>query len=100
MVEKWHNLTMCKKCLAAKFGWKYQKVRVEVYLMSELYPKQIARDNYDITHNPNVKVKYPTLYKEVVEHDKVSTSSWYDLSFGAYSEFQEYIQDKNIGYVS
>ena len=68
--------------------------------MSELYPKQIARDNYDITHNPNVKVKYPTLYKEVVEHDKVSTSSWYDLSFGAYSEFQEYIQDKSIGYVS
>lgn len=67
--------------------------------MSGLHHEQIARDNYDIIHNPNVKTKYPTLYKEVLEHDKVSTSSWYDLSSEAYKEFQEYIQDKSIGYV-
>lgn len=67
--------------------------------MNNLHHEQIARDNYDITHNSNVKEKYPTLYKEVLEHDKVSTSSWYDLTPKAYAEFQEYIQDKSIGYV-
>lgn len=63
-------------------------------------PQQIARDNYDITHNANVKEKYPTLYKEVLKHDKASISSWYDLTPKAYAEFQEYSQDKSIGYVS
>ena len=38
---------------------------------------QMVNDNYDVIHNPKVKEKYPTLYKEVVEHDRVSTSSWY-----------------------
>lgn len=64
-----------------------------------MYHKQIVRDNYDIIHNPNVKEKYPTLYKEVWEHDKITTSSWYDLTEKAYMEFQEYIQDKSIGYI-
>ena len=67
--------------------------------MENLHHEQIARDNYDILHNQKVKEKYPTLYKEVLEHDKVSTSSWYGLTEKAYTEFQEYIQDKSIGYV-
>ena len=64
-----------------------------------LHHEQIVRDNYDILHNPEVKKKYPKLYTEVLEHDKISTSSWYDLTEKAYVEFQAYIQDKSIGYV-
>lgn len=60
---------------------------------------QMVNDNYDVIHNQKVKEKYPTLYKEVVEHDRVSTSSWYELSDKAYEEYQEYINDKSIGYV-
>lgn len=60
---------------------------------------QMVNDNYDVIHNPKVKEKYPTLYKEVVEHDRVSTSSWYELSDTAYKEYQEYINDKSIGYI-
>ena len=56
---------------------------------------QMVNDNYDVIHNPKVKEKYPLLYKEVVEHDKVSTSSWYELSDAAYKEYQEYINDKS-----
>lgn len=67
--------------------------------MSGLFHHQIARDNYDITHNPKVKEKYPTLYKEVLEHDKVSTSSWYDLTLTAHLEYKKYIDDRTIGYV-
>lgn len=64
----------------------------------ELLPQQIVRDNYDILNNPKVKEKYPTLYKEVLEHDKVSTSSWYDFTPIAYEEFQKYSLDNSIGY--
>lgn len=60
---------------------------------------QMVNDNYDVIHNPKVKEKYPTLYKEVVEHDRVSTSSWYELSDTAYKEYQKYINDKSIGYI-
>ena len=63
----------------------------------ELLPQQIVRDNYDILNNPKVKEKYPTLYKEVLEHDRVSTSSWYDFTTTAYEEFQKYSQDTSIG---
>lgn len=61
---------------------------------------QIAIDNYDILHNAKVKEKYPTLYNEVYEHDKVTRSSWYDLSEKGYKEFQEYLKDVNIGYIN
>ena len=54
---------------------------------------QMVNDNYDVIHNPKVKEKYPTLYKEVI------SSSWYELSDAAYKEYQEYINDKSIGYV-
>ena len=67
--------------------------------MGGLYHIQMVNDNYDIIHNPKVKEKYPTLYQEVIEHDKVSKSSWYDLSEGAYLEHQVYIHDEEIGYV-
>ena len=60
---------------------------------------QMVNDNYDIIHNPNVKKKYPTLYKEVVEHDRVSMSSWYDLSDEAYKEYLLYVKDEKIGYI-
>lgn len=60
---------------------------------------QMVNDNYDVIRNQKVKEKYPTLYKEVIEHDRVSTSSWYELSDNAYEEYQKYINDKSIGYV-
>ena len=59
---------------------------------------QIVNDNYDIIHNPKVKQKYLLLYKEVISHDKVSMSSWYDLSDKAYKEYCQYINDNDIGY--
>lgn len=36
---------------------------------------QMVFDNYDIKQNPGVVKKYPLLYKEVQEHDRISTSS-------------------------
>lgn len=59
---------------------------------------QMVNDNYDVIHNQKVKEKYPTLYKEVIAHDKISTSSWYDLSDTAYLEYQQYLNDDAIGY--
>ena len=50
---------------------------------------QMVHDNYDIKHNPKVREKYPLLYAEVVTHDKISSSSWYDLSMKAYWEYLE-----------
>lgn len=82
---------------------KWQKVSKECGLLGKeqknIKHVQIAIDNYDIKQNPKVKEKYPTLYKEVVEHDRVSTSSWYDLSYKACKEYNEYIKDESIGYV-
>lgn len=60
---------------------------------------QMARDNYDVINNPKVKEKYPNLYKTVLEHDKISTSSWYILDDEAYKEYLEYHEDKSIGYI-
>ncbi len=68
--------------------------------MEKLNSVQMVSDNYDVIHNPKVREKYPTLYKEVVEHDRVSTSSWYKLSNVAFNEYQDYMQDDSIGYVS
>lgn len=59
---------------------------------------QMVKDNYDILHNPQVKLKYPNLYREVKEHDKISTSSWYDLKVDAYNEYLSYLDDASIGY--
>ena len=61
-----------------------------------MYCQQIVRDNYDILNNPKVKERYPNLYKEVLEHDKVSTSSWYDFTSTAYEEYQAYRLDVTI----
>ena len=66
--------------------------------MRALMHVQIVVDHYDICHNPNVKIKYPQLYKEVIEHDKFVTSSWYDLSKQAYEEYLLYVDDNTIGY--
>ena len=59
---------------------------------------QMVQDNYDILHNPYVRLKYPNLYREVKEHDRISTSSWYDLNTDAYNEYLLYIDDASIGY--
>ena len=61
---------------------------------------QMRRDNYDIKNNPKVREKYPLLYAEVLAHDRDSGSSWYDLSMKAYWEYLEYMDDKDICYVS
>jgi hypothetical protein len=38
------------------------------------------------------KTRYPHLYEEVTERDKVIGSSWYDLSPEAYEEFRKFCQ--------
>lgn len=91
-------LEECEKPLTLK---KLCDIQLEKSrIVKKKHHVQIARDNYDITHNINVKEKYPTLYLEVYLHDKISTSSWYDLSDKAYAEYNEYINDKEIGYIS
>lgn len=35
--------------------------------------------------------QYPNLVKEIKEHDRYSSSSWYDLSDAAYAEYQAYM---------
>ena len=64
-----------------------------------IHSVQIRTDNYDIKNNPKVKDTYPALYKEVLQHDKISTSSWYDLSDKAYLEYVDYLEDDDIGYL-
>ncbi len=40
-----------------------------------------------------VSDKYPTLAREVIAHDKYSSSSWYGLSDVAYTEYLEFIKE-------
>ena len=63
-----------------------------------MFHQQIVRDNYDILNNPKVKERYPNLYKEVLEHDKISISSWYEFTSTAYEEYQAYKLDDSIDY--
>lgn len=61
---------------------------------------QMRVDNYDITHNPQVREKYPNLYKEVLEHDElVPRNSWYSLSEEAFKEYELYSDDDSIDYI-
>lgn len=64
-----------------------------------MYSVQMIRDHYDIINNSKVKSKYPILYEEVVRHDKDSHSSWYALSGQAFSEYQRYVNDRDIDYI-
>lgn len=64
------------------------------------YSVQLARDNHDIKVNPAVREKYPTLYTEVVDHDRDSFSSWYNFSQKAFDEYRIYVEDKDIPYIS
>lgn len=50
----------------------------------------MINDNYYIIHDLTVREKYPILFKEVCEHDRISTSSWYSLSDEAYEEYQKW----------
>lgn len=53
---------------------------------------QMINDNYDIIHDLTVREKYPILFSEVCEHDRISTSSWYSLSDEAYEEYQRWCE--------
>jgi hypothetical protein len=44
-------------------------------------------DNYTIK---SYKPEYPKFYEEVLAHDKISSSSWYELSDEAYEEYLAY----------
>jgi hypothetical protein len=57
-------------------------------------------DNYSITNKSYLRCKsrYPTLYREILKHDKVTSSSWYKLSDKAYSEYINYWREQNDFY--
>lgn len=55
---------------------------------------QMIDDNYDIIHDLTVRERYPILFKEVCEHDRISTSSWYSLSDEAYEEYQKWCTEE------
>ena len=84
--DKTEQFNFCPKC-----GHKLPKE-------NNKHTVQMVCDNYDVLHNPKVKEKYPTLYEEVYQHDKVSLSSWYTLSDEAYHEFKKYVVDDSISY--
>ena len=46
-----------------------------------------------------MRKKYPKLYEEVLKHDKLVTSSWYDLTERAFKEYQRYCKDETIPYL-
>jgi hypothetical protein len=50
----------------------------------------MINENYDVINDLTVRAKYPVLFNEVCEHDKVSTSSWYSLSDKAYEKYQQW----------
>jgi hypothetical protein len=49
-------------------------------------------NNYAITNKSSeeIKLAYPNLFKEVLEHDKITSSSWYDLSDAAFAEYDRF----------
>jgi hypothetical protein len=49
-------------------------------------------DSYSITNNnpSEMKLVYPHLFKEVLKHDKVTSSSWYELSEAAFGEYEKW----------
>ena len=55
---------------------------------------QMVFDNYNILHNEEIRKRYPNLYQEVYNHDKITMSSWYDLSDSAYDEYKKWCNDK------
>jgi hypothetical protein len=48
---------------------------------------QIIRN--DMVHDHTEK-RYPHLYDEVMKHDRISGSSWYDLTPEAYEEYRRF----------
>ena len=74
--------------------------RSECHLFKKRKSVQMVSDNYDIKQNPKVRERYPQLYEEVIKHDRLSSSSWYNLSETAYKEYLSYREDEEIGYVS
>ena len=74
---------------------KYVEVIKKKFMQDEkkTYHIQMINDNYDIIHN--YQYKYPVLYAEICAHDKLSHSSWYDLTEQAYQEYQAYFKDHN-----
>lgn len=61
-------------------------------MKAEITRVQMINDNYNIIHDLTVRERYPNLFKEVCEHDRISTSSWYSLSDKAYEEYQEWCE--------
>lgn len=57
---------------------------------------QMINDNYRIIHSEVAKQRYPKLYDEVVEHDRLVSSSWYDLSDEAYEEYNQWVEDSDV----
>jgi hypothetical protein len=51
---------------------------------------------YDDKKYPWVKNNYPIIYQEVSYHDSYSTSSWYDISDEAFTEYQAYFEDMKM----
>jgi len=96
------NKRSCFMCICAVLGRqadKYKRFTLEEKLenapcyvglltpVSFKHPVQII-DN-DSIHNL-AKKRYPNLYAEVMQQDKVSKSSWYDLSDLAFEEFKRF----------
>jgi hypothetical protein len=55
---------------------------------------QVIKKSVQIVRNNRVKdhaeKRYPHLYSEVLDHDKYSSSSWYNLSPEAYDEYKRF----------
>ena len=83
--------------LIAKYYFKHdisnsdKKAKSIVNVKNDKYHVKMINSNHDIKER--YAEKYPILYQEVLEHDKTSTSSWYDLTKEAYDQYKLYIND-------
>lgn len=65
-----------------------------------MYAVHMVKDSYDIKNNPRVRLRYPTLYEEVVNQDMATKAPLYELSTRAYCEYKRYVDDRDIDYIS
>lgn len=60
------------------------------------YHVQMIDANYYIKNDREAPTRYRKLYNAVVRHDKVSSSSWYDLTEDEYIEYEDYMNSHDM----
>lgn len=97
---KEHGCTIAESCGAATGVSRKAYDDAIQFMIStghryNIYNKvQIVWDSLDVMHNNHIRVTYPTLYKEVVEHERSEAGDWYSLSDDGYDEWCRYKKEE------